>query len=134
MEYELIIVGIGGLILAVLTYFAGVYRTEKQYKSQEKGKRIEDVVNRYMEFRRTNKTAGLDGLQKSGIATLNSDAEIREVVDLIIKYGENDPLQRSALPMDKVDLKVFFTEAAKKRVNLVGSNELIEFVNKLINL
>lgn len=134
MEYELIIVGIGGLILAVLTYFAGVYRTEKQYKSQEKGKRIEDVVNRYMEFRRTNKTAGLDGLQKSGIATLNSDAEISEVADLIIKYGENDPLQRSALPMDKVDLKVFFTEAAKKRVNLVGSNELIEFVNKLINL
>lgn len=134
MEYELIIVGIGGLILAVLTYFAGVYRTEKRYKLQEKGKRVEDVVNRYMEFRRTNKTAGLDGLQKSGIAILNSDAEIREVADIIIKYGENDPLQRNTLPIDEIVLKEFFAEAAKERVNLVSSSELKRFVNKLINL
>ena len=133
MENELII-GIGGLILAVLTYFAGVYRTEKRYRRQEKSKRIETVVNRYMEFRRANKTAGLDGLQKSGVATLNSDAEIREVAQLIISYGENDPLQRSALPMDEVDLKVFFVEAAKERVNLLHSNELIELVHKLKNL
>jgi hypothetical protein len=63
MENELI-VGLGGLILAVLTYFAGVYRTERRYKRLEKTNRITNAVNRYMEFRKTNKTAGLDGLQK----------------------------------------------------------------------
>ena len=132
MENELII-GIGGLILAVLTYFAGVYRTEKRYKLQEKNNRIANAVNRYMEFRKTNKTAGLDGLQKAGVANLMNDTEIREAVNLIINYGENDPLQRSALPMDEIDLKVFFVEANKAKLNFFHSNELKKFINKLKN-
>ena len=110
-----IIIGVGGLVLAVLCYFAGVRRTEKRYQSQAKEKRIENVVGRYMKFRRTNETAGLDGLQRSGVATLKNDDETREVADLIMGYGEHDPLQRSTLPMDKVNLKAFFVQAAKER-------------------
>ena len=70
-----IIIGIGGLILAALTYFAGVYRTDQRYRKQEKEKRIENVLNRYMEFAKTGQTAGLDGLQRAGIGTLNNDTE-----------------------------------------------------------
>ena len=55
MRNELII-GLGGLLLSVLAYFAGVYRTEKRYKSQDKEKRLDKVLNRYMDFRKTNKT------------------------------------------------------------------------------
>ena len=126
-----IIIGIGGLLLAVLTYFAGVYRTERRYKKQAKEKRIENVINRYMEFRKTNETAGLDGLQRSGVGTLKDDKEIREVVDTILKYGETDPLQRPALEMDGIDLKVFFEEAAKKKLNFFHSKNLRIFIEKI---
>ena len=128
-----IIIGIGGLLLAVLTYFAGVYRTESRYKKQAKEKRIENVINRYMEFRKTHETAGLDGLQRAGVSTLKNDKEIREVVDTIKKYGETDPLQRPALKMDGIDLKVFFEEATKKKLNFFSSKDLIAFIEKVKN-
>lgn len=126
-----IITGIGGLLLAVLTYFAGVYRTELRYKKQAKEKRIEGVINKYMEFRRNNETAGLDGLQRSGVATLRNDEEIREVVDTIIKYGERDPLKGLALEMNQIDLKVFFDEAAKKKLNFFDSKSLKTFIDSI---
>lgn len=126
-----IIIGIGGLILAALTYFAGVYRTERRHKIQEKEKRIENVLNRYIEFSKSGETAGLDGLQKAGICTLKDDTEIREVVDLIMRYGEIDPLQRPVLDMDSIDLKVFFEEATKKKLNFFHSKNLRIFIEKL---
>ena len=128
-----IIIGIGGLLLAVLTYFAGVYRTELRYKKQAKEKRIENVINRYMEFRKTNETAGLDGLQRAGVGTLKNDKEIREIVDTIMKYGEADPLQISALEMDGIDLKVFFEEAARKKLNFFHSKNVRIFIRKIKN-
>jgi len=128
-----IVIGIGALLLAVLTYFAGVYRTERRYKKQAKEKRIENVINRYMEFRKANETAGLDGLQRAGVGTLKNDKEIREVVDTIMKYGETDPLQRPALEMDGIDLKVFFEEAAKKKLNFFHSKNLRIFIEKIKN-
>ena len=128
-----IIIGIGGLILSALTYFAGVYRTDRRYIKQEKEKRIENVLNRYMEFRKTGKTAGLDGLYKAGVGTLKNDKEIREVVDLIIKYGETDPLQRPALEMDGMDLKVFFDEAIKKKLDFFHSKNLRIFIDSIKN-
>ena len=119
-----IIICIGGVLLSALTYFAGVYRTERRYKKQAKEKRIENVLNRYMEFRKSNKTAGLDGLQKAGVGTLKNDSEIREVVNLIMQYGETDPLQRPALQVDGIDLKVFFEQAAKEKINFFHSKNL----------
>jgi hypothetical protein len=59
-----ILIGIGGLILGVLTYFAGVWRTEKRHATQDRDARIRLVFERYMGFRRTNYTGGYDGLQK----------------------------------------------------------------------
>ena len=47
-----IIIEIGGLILSVLTYFAGVLRTEKRNKEQARKNRIESVVLKYMGLRR----------------------------------------------------------------------------------
>jgi len=128
-----IIIGIGGLLLSALTYFAGVYRTELRYKKKAKEKRIENVVNRYMEFRKANETAGLDGLQRAGVGTLKDDAEIREVVNIIMKYGETDPLQRPAVQIDGIDLKVFFDEATKKKLNFFHSKNLRIFIEKIRN-
>lgn len=43
-----ILIGLGGLILSALTYFAGVYRTEKRLNKEEKRQRIEAVFNRHL--------------------------------------------------------------------------------------
>jgi hypothetical protein len=111
-----IFIGIAGLILLVLTYFAGVWRTERRYRKLDKKDRLDAVLNKYMDFRHTNYTSGLDGLQKAGIAILHTDSEIRELVDRIIAHGEKNPLGSKGL-LDSVDLKIFFDYAAKKGIN-----------------
>ena len=86
-----------------------------------------------MEFRKTGETAGLDGLHRAGGGTLKNDKEIIEVVDLIMKYGETDPLQRPALEMDGIDLKVFFDAATKKKLNFFHSKNLRIFIDSIKN-
>lgn len=114
-----ILIGIAGLVLSVLTYFAGVWRAERRQAKQDKGQRTDRVFNAYMDIRNRNKTAGHDGLLKSGVATLSSDAEIRELADRIMDYGEKDPLERKSGLIDNVDLKMLFKYAAKERINFL---------------
>ena len=115
-----VLIGIGGLILSVLTYFAGVWRTEKRHVTQDREARIRRVFERYMEFRRTNYTGGYDGLQKSGISTLASNEEITELTNLIVAHGEAHPLGSDhEVVFKNVDLLQFFKFAAEKRVNFV---------------
>ena len=122
-----IIIGLAGLILSVLTYFAGAWRTERRYKKLDKKERLDAVFNLYMGFRRSNYTAGLDGLQKAGVATLQSDSEIRELVDRIIAHGELNPLGKRG-ELDNIDLKCFFDYAARERINFlrISIEEVIE--------
>ena len=113
-----ILIGIGGLILSVLTYFAGVARTKKQLTTKDRDERIRRVLDTYMGFRRTNKTSGLDGLQKAGIAMLKSNAEIGELLNLIVAHGEPHPLgKEDAATFSGVDLLRLFQYAAATRVN-----------------
>ena len=115
-----VLIGIGGLILSVLTYFAGVWRTENRHSNQDREARIRRVFERYMEFRRTNYTGGYDGLQKAGISTLASNEEITELVNLILAHGEAHPLGSDHDAVFKsVNLLQFFRYAAEKRVNFV---------------
>jgi hypothetical protein len=86
------IIGIGGLLLAVLTYFAGVWRTGRRLSREDREKRVQRVFQKYMGFRSSNYTGGYDGLKKAGIATLASNNEIDELFHLIIAYGEAHPL------------------------------------------
>jgi hypothetical protein len=131
MEAE-VLIGVAGLVLAVLlsvfTYFAGVRRTEKRLRVEEKQNRIRVVFEKYMEFRRRNYTGGFDGLQKAGAATLESDSEIRELADLIVKHGENDPLDRKCVLFDSVDFKAFFDYSVEERVNFLRTpvEEIVE--------
>jgi hypothetical protein len=113
-----ILIGIGGLLLSILTYFAGVWRTEERLSKEERNSRIQRVFDPYMEFRRSNYTSGFDGLQKAGVATLQSDEEIPELIELIGNHGETNPLGRnSAHLFESVDLKKFFDYAAWGHVN-----------------
>jgi hypothetical protein len=98
----------------VLTYSAGVWRTEKRRMTQDREARVRHVFERYMECRRTNYTGGYDGLQKSGISTLASNEQITELTNLIVAGGSDHELV-----FKNVDLLQFFKFAAKKRVNFV---------------
>lgn len=49
-----ILIGIGGLLLSVLTYFAGVHRTEKRLSKDERNTRIQKVLDKYMNFKESN--------------------------------------------------------------------------------
>ncbi len=119
MTNELLI-GIGGLILSVLTYFAGVWRTERRHATEDRETRVRRVFDQYIQFRRTNYTGGYDGLQKAGVATLGSNAEIQELVRLIVAHGEGHPLgSNHDTVFQGVDLLKLFKYAAEKRVNLI---------------
>lgn len=111
---------LGGLILSVLTYFAGVWQTERRFRKDDRESRIRAVFDRYMEFRRTNYMGGIDGLLKSGVATLASEDEIRELVERIAAHGEKHPLggDRDTAFAD-VDLCAFFSYAARERVSFL---------------
>jgi hypothetical protein len=113
-----ILIGIGGLILSVLTYFAGVSRGTRQLMAQERDERIRRVLDTFMEFRRMSKTDGLDGLQKAGIATLLSNSEVNELLERIMAHGENHPFGNNhEITFSGVNLPRFFQYAAKKRIN-----------------
>jgi len=113
-----ILIGIVGLLLSILTYFAGVWRTEDRLSKEEQNSRIQRVFDRYMEFRRSKTTSGCDGLQKAGVSTLQSDEEIRELIELIGNHGETNPLgTNSAHLFESVDLKKFFDYTAWGHVN-----------------
>lgn len=112
-----IIIGIGGLIISVLCYFAGVIRTNLKYEKQERDSRIKNVFDKYMEFRKTNQTGGYDGLLKAGVAILKDDREIREVYERIVKHGEKPPLEIGKF--NNIDLKAFFDFVIKNRISFL---------------
>lgn len=120
MSNELLI-GLGGLALSVLTYFAGVRRTERRHNMQDRETRIQRTFASYMEFRRRNYTAGCDGAQKAGIATLQSNEEIHAFAALVVGHGESHPLGSDHATVFKgVNLLQFFKYAADHQVNFLA--------------
>ncbi len=116
-----ILIGLAGLVLSVLTYFAGVGRTEKRHAKDDREARVRRVFDKYMEFRRSNYTGGYDGLQKAGIATLASNAEIEEVLALVVAHSEKHPLGSNYQTVfQDVDLLKLFRYAAERRINFLS--------------
>lgn len=125
-----ILIALGGLVLSGLTYFAGVYRTKKQFEENDRSLRIDRVVAEYMGFVKISRTSGHDGLVRAGVATLKSDAEIREAIDRITKHGQNSPIAGEAGKLDGVDLHRFYSMAVERRHNFFRDNfdKLVEDV------
>jgi hypothetical protein len=122
MNNELLI-GTAGLVLSVLTYFAGVWRTERRHKKDDREKRVQRVFAKYMEFRRSNYTGGYDGSLKAGIATLESNDEIEEFSRLVVGHGELHPLGSDHGEVFRdVDRLSFFRFAAENQINLVATS------------
>jgi hypothetical protein len=121
---------IGGLLLSVLTYFAGV-RRGKRYRAEDRAAaadhdadhRIDRVVQRYTLRVRINQTGALHGLLVAGVKNLRSSDEIRLARERATAQTGNDPLRQYSL--DGVDLKEFVDACDFDNVSIRNDRELL---------
>jgi hypothetical protein len=112
-----IVFGSLAVVLPIITFFLGVRHANRQSEQKIKADKFNTVLDRFMEFRKTNRTGGLDALQKAGVATLGSDSEIRRLIDMIMQHGEKNPLGSNSNLFDDIDLKKFFSFTAERNIN-----------------
>jgi hypothetical protein len=112
-----IIIGIGGIVLSVLTYFAGVIRTEKRYKSQAREKRIDEFVNVF--FSRY-KGAGvvIELLSSSGIHNFQNDDEIMTALNALRNRLGFHPLRNWKDEIETIGYKKFFDFVLENKIQL----------------
>jgi hypothetical protein len=107
-----IALAVGGLLLSMLTYFAGV-RRGKRYRDEDRAAaaehdadhRIDRVVQRYTLLVRTSQTGALHGLLVAGVKNLRSSGEVRLARERATAQTGIDPLHQYSL--DGVSLKDF---------------------------
>jgi len=133
---------IGGLVIAVLTYFAGVIRG-KRYRQEDLGataareaaetsreadRRIDDVVQRYANLVRHNTTGALHGLLVAGIKNLRSSEEIHLARERATAQTGHNPLRQYSL--EGVNLKEFIDACVFDSISVKNDRELRERLNK----
>jgi hypothetical protein len=126
---------IGGLLLSVLTYFAGV-RRGKRHREEDRAAaaehdadhRIDRVVQRYATLVRTNQTGALHGLLVAGVKNLRSSDEIRLPRERAAAQTGHDPLRQYSL--GGVDLKEFVDVCVFDDTSVKNDRELLERFGK----
>ncbi len=122
-----ILIGLGALVLAGLIYFARAQRTKTQRSEDARNQRIQRVADSYMVLRRDSSDKGLSALLRSGVSTLNDDAEIRESIGLIRARGEDHPLAskpKKLVAFDGADLKIMFDYMTDNHLTFGDINHL----------
>jgi hypothetical protein len=116
-----IIIGIGGLILSALTYFAGVYRTERCYERERREKRIDDFVNTFFS---QYKGAGvvIEILIPSGINNLHTDEEIKSALENLRNRLGFHPLRNWNGEIEAIGYKKFLNYIVRSGKPLNSSN------------
>ncbi|MCX6992647.1 MAG: hypothetical protein NT011_05810 [Kiritimatiellaeota bacterium] len=112
-----IIIGIAGVVLAVLTYFAGVQRTKQQYEQDDVESRINRLVDAYHSDASKYRYYPLRRLINSGVLLLRSDKEIREACRRLELRNSRSPLEPHAEALSNVDLHVFFQAIKEYKLN-----------------
>jgi len=126
---------IGGLLLSLLTYWAGVKRG-KRYREEDLAAaaehdadhRIDRVVQRYALLGRTNQTGALHGLLVAGVKNLRSSDEIRWARERVTAQTGNDPLRQYSLV--GVDLKDFVDACVFDNSSVKNDREILERFGK----
>jgi len=110
-----ILIALLAVVIPVLTYFAGVYRTEKRLNTKDSKDRIEVAVNRYLELWRSGKDTGWSAALKSGFGNLANDTEIRQAAKIIEGHGVTSPIATDQ-NIESVNLKVLFQYVAENKL------------------
>jgi hypothetical protein len=125
-----IAIAIAGLVLSVLTYFAGV-RRGRRYRAEdlaaaaehEADHRIDRVVQRYALMVRTDQTGALHGLLVAGVKSLRSSDEVRLARERAMAQTGIDPLRQYSL--DGVNLKEFVDACDFDHASIKNDRELL---------
>ena len=125
-----IALAVGGLLLSVVTYFAGV-RRGKRYRDEDRAAaaeheadhRIDRVVQRYTLLVRTSQTGALHGLLVAGVKNLRSSGEVRLARARATAQTGIDPLHHYSL--DGVDLKEFVEACDFDDMSIKNDRELL---------
>jgi len=125
-----IAVAIGGLLLSVVTYFAGV-RHGKRYRDEDRAAaaeheadhRIDRVVQRYALLVRTSQHGALHGLLVAGVKNLRSSGEVRLARERATAQTGIDPLRQYSL--DGVNLKEFVDACDFDDASIKNDRELL---------
>lgn len=130
-----IIISIIGLILSVVMYFAGGWRTKRRIERNEREERITRVLDTYLTNARAHKIAEFDGLIEAGVGTLRDVGEIRDLFIRIEQNGLRYPLPLIKPQLQGIDLHLYFYTALKKRIKAADANsdQFIEKVRKIQN-
>jgi len=123
-------VAIGGLLLSVVTYFAGV-RHGKRYRDEDRAAaaeheadhRIDRVVQRYALLVRTSQHGALHGLLVAGVKNLRSSGEVRLARERATAQTGIDPLRQYSL--DGVNLKEFVDACDFDDASIKNDRELL---------
>ena len=121
---------IGGLLLSVVTYFAGV-RHGKRYRDEDRAAaaeheadhRIDRVVQRYALLVRTSQHGALHGLLVAGVKNLRSSGEVRLARERATAQTGIDPLRQYSL--DGVNLKEFVDACDFDDASIKNDRELL---------
>lgn len=128
-DRDAILLGIGALVLPVLTYFAGLQRGKRSTQSQRqhdaeleltrrREARIEGAVNRYVDLYHRNVSSAIHGLSNSGLGLLESDDEIRQAIERMHQTTRADPFGSLRKYFDTIDLLVFFRFVSERHLSL----------------
>jgi hypothetical protein len=128
MSLELIIGIIGGIIVPVLTYYAGIRQGQRQERERrEHDTRLElqrrerelvsKVTDEYVQMVRKNFDSGPHALGSLGLDHLGSDRAIRDAIhEMYVRSGQ-DPWSRHGNHVEDVDLVQFFRYVRENRIN-----------------
>lgn len=133
MISNIVLIGLGTLILTVLIYFAKAGRKNRQIYRSEQEQRIIKVLDAYLDNKRAGKIAEFDGLIKAGVGTLIDDREIRELFKRIIQHGERHPLPLIERKLQDIDLQLFFSIALSEKINSAKANS-DQFIEQVRNI
>jgi hypothetical protein len=125
-----IALAVGGLLLSVLAYFAGV-RRGRRYRDEDRAAateheadhRIDRVVQRYALIVRTSQTGALHGLLVAGVKNLRSSDEVRLARERATAQTGIDPLRQYSL--GGVNLKEFVDACDFDDVSIKNDRELL---------
>lgn len=125
-----LIIGISGVILSAITFFIGMWASDRRHKANSSEQRIQNVVDSYQHLYVPRKAGGMSALLQSGVLLLNNDKEVRITCKRLDLINGFSPLSPHDIRLESVDLLAFFSVMRKHEISPLSTG----CVNKVMNI